>query len=125
MKKLNIIWSLFVVSVLSFTPLASAQTQPGSITGSVKDEQGAAVPGSDVTVQSFDATFRQTTGDDGAFRFLNLEPGRYRLKATLSGFRAGEREVIVAVGKNVDVTIELHLAPHVESVTVTAPAPML
>ena len=117
-----------IVSALLLLILASpavAQTQGGSITGSVRDQQGAAVPGSDVSVQGSDATFRFTTGLDGAFRFLNLEPGTYHLTVSLSGFRTVDRDLIVAVGRNVEVPVELRVAGIAESVTVTAAAPIL
>src|SRR5437762_12179265 len=95
---------LIFATLLSFalaTPVF-AQTQDGSVTGSVRDEQGATVPGSLVEIQGSDATFRFTTDTDGAFRFLNLQPGRYRVSASLSGFRTAQREIIVATGRNVD-----------------------
>ena len=95
------------------------------MTGSVRDQQGAAVPGSEVTVHGSDATFRFTTELDGAFRFLDLPPGPYQLTAALSGFRPATRDVIVAVGKTVDAPIELRVAAVTESVTVSAPAPIL
>ena len=121
MKQLGIVFAL----LLALASPAVAQTDGGSITGSVRDQQGAAVPGSDVSVQGSDATFRFTTGLDGAFRFLNLEPGTYHLTASLSGFRTVERDLIGAVGRNVDAPIELRIASLAESVTVVAPAPML
>ena len=104
---------------------ASAQTQDGSVTGAVRDEQGATVPGSLVEIQGPDALFRFTTETDGAFRFLHLQPGRYHVTASLTGFAAAERDVIVAMGKNVDLSMTLRLAGVIDTVTVTAPAPML
>jgi hypothetical protein len=113
-------------AVLLVTSLpAVAQTQGGSISGVVRDQQHAFVPGADVSVQGSDATFRFTTAVDGDFRFLNLEPGTYTITATLSGFRTAVRDVIVAVGRNVDAPMELRVAPVIESVTVSAPAPIL
>ncbi|HMD36563.1 MAG TPA: TonB-dependent receptor [Vicinamibacterales bacterium] len=104
---------------------AAAQTQDGSVSGSVRDQSGAIVPGSLVEIQSSDATFRFTTDSDGAFRFLNLQPGTYRVTASLSGFRDAQRDVVVAMGRHVDVTMTLLVAEIGTSVTVTAPAPML
>src|SRR5437763_12113455 len=103
---------------------AIAQTEGGSISGSVRDEQHAVVPGADITVHGADATFQFTTESDGAFRFLNLQPGAYKITATLSGFKTAVRDVIVAVGKNVDAPMELAVAPHIETVNVSAPAPI-
>ena len=115
------------ITLLLLSPATSAiaQVQHGSVSGIIHDEQGAAVPGSSVTLQGSDATYRFTTELDGAFRFLNLDPGTYRVTADLSGFRAAVRDVIVAAGKNVDTPIVLRVADLSESITVTAPAPML
>src|SRR5579864_973030 len=121
MKRI-VVLSLFI---LTLTVPAFAQTQGGSITGAVRDEQGATVPGADVAVQGSDATFRLTTEQDGAFRFFNLQPGSYRITTTLFGFRPAVRDVIVDVGKNVDAPIELRVAAVTESITVSPPAPIL
>src|SRR6266850_4913910 len=98
MKRLILSCAVLLATALP----AVAQTQAGSVGGSIRDEQHAVVPGVDVTVQGPDATFHFTTELDGAFRFLNLEPGTYKITATLSGFKSAVREVIVAVGRNVD-----------------------
>ncbi|HYM23104.1 MAG TPA: carboxypeptidase regulatory-like domain-containing protein, partial [Vicinamibacterales bacterium] len=118
--------SFFVASVvLVLSSMAAAQTQDGSVTGVVRDQSGASVPGSAVEIQGPDATFRFTTDSDGAFRFLNLQPGRYHLKASLEGFRTAERDLIVATGKNVDLPLTLSINALVDVVNVTAPTPML
>ncbi len=118
-----IIYGLFLI--LSTAHTAFAQTQAGSISGTVFDEQGGVVPGSTVTARGADAAFSFTTGQDGAFRFLNLEPGPYTITATLSGFRTATRDVIVATGKNVDARLQLQLESVIEHVIVSAPAPTL
>ena len=113
--------SLKVLCVLALASSAFAQAPAGSITGVVSDQQGAAVPGADVAVIGTDATFHVTTSADGAFRFLNLEPGLYTIAAALDGFETTRRDVIVALGKNVDAPIRLRVAGLVASVTITAP----
>src|SRR3954470_12938005 len=110
---------------LALAPLAIAQTPGGTLTGAVRDEQGAAVPGSEVTARGSDATFRFTSTAEGTFRFLDLPPGPYTLSAVLSGFRPASRDVIVAVGKTVVAPLELRIAPVAESVTVSAAAPIV
>jgi hypothetical protein len=121
MKRLSIIGTFILV--FAFPTIARAQG--GSITGSVRDEQAGAVAGTEVAAQGSDATYRFTTDRDGAFRFLNLQPGPYRITAALAGFKAAGRDVIVAVGKNVDAPIELRVAGVIESITVSVPAPIL
>ena len=73
---------------------AFAQIQGGSISGTIKDEQGGVLPGVTVTAQGVDATQTFVTEATGEFRFLNLAPGPYKVTAALQGFttdRARER----------------------------------
>jgi hypothetical protein len=102
-----------------------AQTPGGTVTGTVRDEQGAAVPGSDVTLRGSDATFRFTTTAEGTFRFLDLPPGPYTLSVAFSGFQPASRDIVVAVGKTVVAGLELRVAPIAESVTVSAAPPIV
>ena len=104
---------------------AAAQTPGGNVAGTVRDQQGQVVPGSEVTLQGSDATFRFTTDTGGAFRFRELPPGPYQITAALTGFRPASREVIVTVGGNVDAPLVLRVAAVTESVIVSAPAPIL
>src|ERR1700687_657239 len=122
MKHFYIVCALVLGSVLP----ALAQVQGGSISGKVMDEQGSVVPGAAVSAQGADAAFESTTEPDGAFRFLNLAPGSYRLTAVLQGFSIVVREnVIVDVGKNADVPISLKVGSITETVTVLAAAPIV
>ena len=118
-------FSLFSALLLALALPAFAQTPGGTVSGAVRDEQGAAVPGSEVTVRGSDATLRFTTGTDGNFRFLDLPPGSYELTATLQGFQPATRVVIVAVGRTVTAPLQLRVAPVAETLTVTAPSPIL
>ena len=79
---------------------ALAQIHGGTISGTIKDEQGGVLPGVTVTVQGIDATQTFTTDGTGEFRFLNLAPGPYTVSAALQGFSTVVREnVVVAVGR--------------------------
>src|SRR4051794_19865751 len=108
-----------LITVLASLP-AAAQTSNGSLTGVVRDQQAASIPGATVTAQGPDATFHFTTERDGTFRFLNLEPGTYRLTTELPGFRADTRDLIVALGRNTNVAVRLDVAPMDVSVSVVA-----
>jgi hypothetical protein len=112
--------------LLAVAAPALGQLQGGSITGSALDEQGAALPGVTVTVQGLDATQTTTTDENGQFRFLNLAPGPYTITAALQGFATSVREnVIVAVGRNVELPLALKLAAVQETVTVTGASPIV
>jgi hypothetical protein len=104
---------------------ALAQFQTGNIYGKVQAKDGSVLPGVSVTLTGVGAPQSTITGAQGEFRFVNLSPGMYSLKADLAGFGSASRSgVSVRVGSNADVTITLN--PSVtESITVTGEAPLL
>ena len=64
-------------------------------------------------------------GSQGDFRFLNLDPGTYKLNVALTGFTTVNREVMVQTGVNVDLAFNLKVATVEETVTVTAETPIV
>src|SRR6266571_9006272 len=116
---------VLLVVLLSVTSVF-AQIPAGSITGTVKDEQGGVLPGVMVTLQGVDATRTTTSDENGAFRFYNLPPGPYKLTLSLQGFTTTVREnVIVEVGKNVDLQMAMKVAGVSETISVTEASPVV
>jgi hypothetical protein len=124
----GLIFLLLPLLVLAIAPAGVAQIQTGRITGVVTDEQGGALPGVTVTLES-PALLRaqtDTTNERGAYSFISLPPGVYRVVFSLPGFAATERSGIrvnVAVVTTVDQT--LRLATVTETVTVTGESPIV
>src|SRR5262245_19668642 len=117
-----------VAILLSLAPSAIAQTATGNIYGNVTDEQGLVLPGATVslTATTFGGQPRVTvTGEQGDFRFLNLDPGNYKLSVSLQGFATVERNLIVNTGGNVNVAFPLKVATQAETITVTADTPLI
>jgi len=107
---------------------AGAQTGAGEITGLVKDQAGAAVPGATITVTET-RTNRQrvvvSTGD-GVYTAASLAPGEYRIDIELAGFRSVRREgVRVATGEKARIDFELAVGGVQEQVTVVGDAPIV
>jgi hypothetical protein len=118
--------SLHVVVVLLGIGLltgARAQTSTvGSISGTVRDPQGAAIPKAEVIIE--EETTGQTrtvrTDDDGAYSAQSLPVGRYRVSVAPQGFKktvATGVEVHVADRVVVDLTLEVGLVSEVVTVT--------
>jgi hypothetical protein len=63
---------------------ALAQSLTGSITGTIKDEQGAVLPGVTVTLTGKQGTQTQVTDASGGYRFPALEVGTYAVSADLT-----------------------------------------
>ncbi len=57
-----------------------AQTLTGSISGTIKDEQGAVLPGVTVTLTGKQGTQTQVTEANGNYRFPALESGRTKCR---------------------------------------------
>ena len=70
-------------------PPASAQILYGSVVGIVKDSTGAIIPGATVTIvnKETNLTREATTNAEGAYSLINVLPGPYDVKVSLTGFR--------------------------------------
>ena len=105
-----------------------AQVAAGEITGLVKDQGGAAVPGATVTVTDV-ATNRQrvvTSSGEGIYTAPSLAPAEYRIEVELSGFKPIRREGIrLRTGEKARVDFDLAVGDVREKVRVTADAPAL
>ncbi|HUJ15217.1 MAG TPA: carboxypeptidase regulatory-like domain-containing protein [Thermoanaerobaculia bacterium] len=110
---------------LLFAVSGFAQFESGNIYGKVQAKDGSVLPGVTVTLTGVGAPKTTVTDAQGNFRFINLDPGAYALKAELAGYGSVTRTGIqVRVAQNADVTMTLN--PSVaESITVTAEAPLL
>src|SRR5262249_50623247 len=113
------------LSVLVATAV-SAQTASGTIAGRVLDAQGLPLPGTTITLQGADFTQTFIAAEDGRYRFLDLPPGAYKVMAGLEGFTTAVHErVLVDPGQTVDLRMTLPINPVRETVTVTAPSPIV
>jgi hypothetical protein len=108
-------------------PLAFTQSkETGAIVGSVRDEEGTALPGVTVTITSANLMGTRTsiTNPQGEYRFPALPPGEYVVKADLQGF-ATVRQENVRLTTTTRLTIDFTLKQSAveEQVTVIAQSP--
>ena len=104
---------------------AQAQTMNASISGTVLDPTGAAVPNAELTLTGVvtGALHRTTSGPDGLYSFPNLTPGVYELKATAPGFRDFvQRGISLTIAMLARLDVHLELGTAVQTVEVTANA---
>src|SRR5262245_32110163 len=68
---------------------AAAQVAAGEITGLIRDQAGAAVPGATVTVTNVDTNLQRVvvSTSDGVYTAPSLASGAYRIDVELSGFK--------------------------------------
>jgi len=86
--------SIVVLTVLALSiPSLSAQTgSTSALTGRVIDPTGAVLPGVTVTATSAATNQARTgvTAEDGVYRLPLLDPGSYRVRFMLPGFKTSE-----------------------------------
>jgi Carboxypeptidase regulatory-like domain/TonB dependent receptor-like, beta-barrel len=107
---------------------AKAQILYGSVVGVVRDGTGAFIPGATVTVVNKDTnlTREATTNNEGAYSLINVLPGPYDVKVSLTGFRNISRpNVDVTIGQIARVDFTLELGAVQENVLVVAESPIL
>ena len=115
--------TLLAVMLTSATPaLAQNQIMRGAITGQVSDEQSLAVPGATVIIMRVppaDAHSLVTDGE-GRYAVYGLEPGAYRVDASLAGFGRFQSDTLyLGRGDTLDLDIRLTPAGVSEQVTVS------
>ena len=89
-----------------------AQLTRGAISGMVRDQTGATIPGAQVRVINPQTnTVREaTTNDDGFYRIGAIEPGTYTVSAEKTGFAKTENRAIVVQQSN-ETTFDVELQP--------------
>lgn len=105
-----------------------AQTSLGTISGTVTDSSGAAIPNALVTIANADtgAVRSIPTGANGFYSAPSLVPGPYSVTVEVTGFKRQERRgVTLPVNSSIQVDILLQVGDMKESVQVTAEAPLL
>ena len=103
-----------LLAVLSLALLAlPALAQDGSVSGTVYDREGGALPGVTVSLQNADGQdIGKSTQTDaaGGFRIDGLADGAYTATAVLQGFRSSSESVEVAGGGAASVDFALGLS---------------
>jgi len=126
-------WLTFGVAALMsmmFVDTALAQSvASGTIEGTVKDESNAVLPGVTITVTSPQlqvGQLVQVSDSAGAYKFVDLPAGTYRLRAELTGFSSSIREDLrLTVGFNARIDLTLKLGAMEESGTVSGQSPVV
>jgi hypothetical protein len=93
----------------ALTLTASAQISTGTVSGTVKDEQGGVMPGATVTLISEARGTRSTTvvtNESGDFLFVNMAADTYTVEVTLPAFKTLKRTGIeLSPGSHVSVGV--------------------
>jgi hypothetical protein len=102
-----------------------AQALYGSLTGTITDSSGAAVPGATVTITNENTGLELTSVTDatGNYTVRNITGGTYTLKASLQGFKEYvQTGILITNAGIIRINGKLEIGALTESVTVTTEA---
>lgn len=113
--------------VLLFSIRAHAQTEFGSITGSVVDSSDAPIPNVAVNMRNDQTTMTVAvrTGPDGNFASPPLRPGTYTLSVEVQGFRKVTRTLHLDIDQRARLNFVMEPGAVSETVTVAAESQLL
>lgn len=132
MRKMTWLFALVVtlcvvtgLSLLAVPPAdAQVSVSTGSISGTVTDPQGAAVPDAKVTVSNKATGFTENfdTGSTGTFTSGGLAPGVYSVRVSAKNFKTLQTTTTVQIGQIASMNAKLELGDSSTVIEVTGSA---
>ncbi len=122
MKNSLLRFSLMLTFCLLAAGTAVRAQDTASITGTVTDPSGAAIPGADVTISSPDHGLTQTgkTNGSGTYSFSALPIGKYNLEISATGFeKYSAKGIILDIAQSARNNVTLKVGSSATEVTVT------
>src|SRR5580693_4090644 len=118
-------FAFFVIAMLLALSSVSALAQSsssGTVSGEVTDQQGAAMPGVEITLTepSTNITLKTVTNDAGRFIITNVNPGSYNITFSKTGFstrKVNKQAVNVAETLTLNAILEVGQVSNVVEVT--------
>src|SRR5215510_7712514 len=123
MLKLRLILPAVALGLLT-SIMIFGQGTTGEISGTVKDPQGASVPGATITIKNLDTPFQRqvTTNTDGYYRAVGLPVGRYEIRSEHQGFKTGITNLKLTVAEKLIADFDMEVGAITEQVMVTVTA---
>jgi hypothetical protein len=120
--------SLMLIGCFGIALSALAQSDRGTITGTVSDPSGAVVANAPISAKQLEtgATFQAGTSATGNYTLSQLPTGTYELTVSQPGFKRFVRQNLqLPVAQTLRIDVILEVGANTESVTVTEAAPLL
>jgi len=130
LRRMALIGSSLLLVLLHISSAAFAQITTGNVSGTVKDTQGALIPGATVVLVSETRGTRSApaiTNESGNYVFPNVTADTYTVEVSLDGFKTAKRTGITVSGADRVGVPPLTLDPGAvaETITVVASAPLV
>lgn len=119
---------LAIILAAVFASALWAQINTATISGTVTDPSGAAIPGATITVENPATGLRRqvTTNGAGLFSVPQLQPGTYHVTISHEGFQKAENpDVTVVIEQVANLGVTLQVGATQQTVEVSSAAPLI
>src|SRR5678816_4867302 len=122
MKKLYVTSAILLCLFLGITGFA--QVINATLSGTVSDPSGALIPGVEITVTQTSTGVVSTvvTNESGTYRFPSLQPGPYKVSATLPGFQSQTFQLALGTSQQIRQNFTLQVGAIAQAVEVSVAA---
>src|SRR5262249_9122886 len=108
--------------ILLVCSISFAQSDRGTITGTISDQTSAVIPGASVVAVNGESgtKYETVSTETGNFTLTQVPPGVYSMSVELPGFKKYVRQginVLVAQTLRIDVSLEVGVAGDEQTVT--------
>jgi hypothetical protein len=119
------LWIAF--SVLCFSSSLFAQSDRGTITGTISDPGGLVIAGAPIEVANVQTGAKYQVGSSTTGNYVVQVPtGTYEMSVTVSGFKKYIRpNIVVPVEQTLRIDVTLEIGSNTESITINDSAPLL
>jgi Ca-activated chloride channel family protein len=111
-----------VAAICLLAALPASQSPQGVLDGTITDVDSRPLPGATVAIAGLERR-SMVTDERGEYRFVNLAPGKYEIRASLPGFATVATSATVADARTTTVHISLRVGSLEETITVSAETP--
>jgi hypothetical protein len=113
------------ILVLLFSAPVRAQVVGATVSGTITDPHGDAIPNAKVSAKNLatGVSTSTTTNATGAFSIANLNPAEYEISSSATGFSTAQTKVTLTVGAKQEVNLQLKVGQVTQIVEVTGAAP--
>jgi hypothetical protein len=121
-------FGVLVIAALACAVCWGQAASTAQISGTVKDQTGALLPGVEVTATQTDTGLKRTglTDETGSYILQNLPIGPYRLEAALTGFSTyAQSGIVLQVNSNPQINPVLQVGQVTEQIEVQANASLV
>jgi len=129
MRVLSILpWAVVLVAAATIGQQSIAQTTSATVTGTIADQDGAALPGAAVVLENLQTHLQSTVhaNSEGFYRVSGLIPGTYQQTVSRQGFKSTVRDGIELHGQDqLALNYRLELGSVTESITIKSSEPLL